>query len=248
MELAPWRGTRLVRIRSIHHAHHGCMIPTPTDRRPGSTRSRATSPAPGNFPVIVRPPGLPHASSPQEVREPEHHHLPAWVRRAFGQARPILADQLSALNGAARAELEHGIDDITSRISEGKFSQAFNYPQLIAHGQELYQRQRHEQADAARVQRTLDSARRHAGDALREGAPQLTPDLSTRLNKALRAAGDLETIKTIEAEVRHALDSARSGEERRRDREISRTRSRIQKTATPSGPSEDWQDVLRRLQ
>src|SRR5437588_10242877 len=97
MELAPWRGTRLVRIRSIHHAHRGCMISTPTDRRPGSTRSRATSPAPGNFPVIVRPPGLPHASSPQEVREPEHHPLQAWVRRAFGLARPTLDYEVGAV-------------------------------------------------------------------------------------------------------------------------------------------------------
>ena len=224
------------------------MISTPTERGRRNTRPRAASAAPGSFPSIIRPAGLPHAATPVNVREPEHHHLPAWVRRAFGQARPILADQLSVLHGNARGELELGIDDITSRISEGKFSHAFNYPQLIAHGQELYERQRQEQAEAGRAQRVLESARRHASDALRDGATQLTPEVSTRLTKALRAAGDLETIKTVETEVRQALDSARSGEERRRDREISRTKNRIQKTATPSGPAEDWQDVLRRLQ
>jgi len=224
------------------------MISTPTDRRPGSTRSRATSPAPGNFPVIVRPPGLPHASSPQEVREPEHHHLPAWVRRAFGQARPILADQLDALTGDARTQFERGIGDITSRINEGKFSQAFNYPQLILHGQELYRQQRREQAEAARAQRSLESARRRVQEALRDGAGRLTPEISARLNKSLRAADGVESVKAVEADVRQALDAAHGVEERRRDREISRTKSRIQKTATSSEPAEDWQDVLRRLQ
>jgi hypothetical protein len=235
-------------MRSNPHAHDGCMISTPTDRSRRSTRPRATSPAPGNFPAIVRPPGLPRATSPQEVREPEHHHLPAWVRRAFGQARPILADQLSALTGDARTQLERGIDDVTSRINEGKFSQAFNYPQLISRGEELYRQQRREQAEAARIKRSLEASRRQAQDALRDGTGRLTPEVSARLSKALRAAEDVEAIKTIEADVRQALDSARSVEERRREREISRTKSRIQKTATTSGPAEDWQDVLRRLQ
>jgi len=224
------------------------MISTPTERKRRSAGPRATAAAPANFPAIIRPPGLPRATSPQDVREPEHHHLPAWVRRAFGQARPILADQLSALTGDARAQLERGIDDVTSRINEGKFSQAFNYPQLISHGEELYRLQRREQAEAARVQRSVESSRRHAQDALRDGAGRLTPEVSARLNKALRAAVDVEAIKAIEADMRQALDSARGVEERRREREISRTKTRIQKTAATSEPAEDWQDVLRRLQ
>ena len=176
------------------------------------------------------------------MREPEHHHLPAWVRRAFGQARPILADQLDALTGDARTQFERGIDDITSR------SQAFNYPQLILHGQELYRQQRREQAEAARAQRSLESARRRVQEALRDGAGRLTPEISARLNKSLRAADGVESVKAVEADVRQALDAAHGVEERRRDREISRTKSRIQKTATSSEPAEDWQDVLRRLQ
>lgn len=224
------------------------MISTPTDQRRRSTRPRPTAAPPNGFPVIVRPAGLPHAATQPAVREPEHHHLPAWVRRTFAQARPILADQLGVLRPDARAELERGIDDITARIGEGKFSQAFNYPQLIQHGQELYQQQRREDAEIARAQKVVDAARRHAGEMLRDGAPHLTAEVAARLNKAVRAADDGDAVKAVEAEIRHALEAARAVAERRRDREISRTKSRIQKTSAPAGPAEDWQDVLRRLQ
>jgi hypothetical protein len=224
------------------------MISTPTDRRRRSTRPRPSTASPNGFPVIVRPAGLPRAATQIAVREPEHHHLPSWVRRTFAQARPILADQLGVLKPDARAQLERGIDDITARISEGKFSQAFNYPQLIQHGQELYLHQRREDAELERAQKMTDVARRHAGEMLRDGAPHLAADAATRLNKALRAADDVDAVKAVEAEIRHALEAARAVAERRRDREISRTKSRIQKTAAPAGPAEDWQDVLRRLQ
>jgi hypothetical protein len=44
--------------------------------------------------------------------------------------------------------------------------------------------------------------------------------------------------------------TSRGNEERRRDREIDRTRSRIRKTlprAAATEPAETWQDVLRRF-
>ena len=228
------------------------MISSPTDRRRPSGRGRPQPDVQPNFPAIVRPHGLAHAAAPLTVAEPQHHHLPAWVRRAYGQARPILGDQLAALGGEQREQLERSIDELTARISEGKFSQAFNYPQLIAHGQELVEQQRQLNAETMRAQRALDAARRRAGDALKDAAGRVPADTFSRFNKALRSAGDVDSIKAVEAEIRQALDSARGVEERRRDREITRTRSRIQKStprvAAATEPAEDWQDVLRRLQ
>ena len=228
------------------------MISTPTDRRRPPGRAKPRTDVQPNFPTITRPVGLQRAATPPAVVEPQHHHLPAWVRRAYGQARPILADQLAALSGESREQFERSIDDFTARISEGKFSQAFNYSQLIAHGQQLVEEQRRENAEVARAQRAVETARRHASDALRDASTRLSGDAAARLNKALKAAAGVDAIKEVEAEVRQAIDSARGIEERRREREISRTKTRIQKTtpraASASGQTEDWQDVLRRLQ
>ncbi len=53
------------------------------------------------------------------------------------------------------------------------------------------------------------------------------------------------------AEVEQSVAAARNNEERRRDREIDRTRSRIRKTlpraVATAEPAETWQDVLRRF-
>ena len=108
------------------------------------TRARGQQQAPLTtaFPAIVRPVGAPRATTPAPVAEPSHHHLPAWVKRAYAQARPILADLLGSLEGAPRDELQGALDDITERINAGKFSQAFQYPQLISTGMELYTQQR----------------------------------------------------------------------------------------------------------
>jgi len=228
------------------------MISTPTDRRRPSGRAKPRTEVQPSFPTITRPVGLQRAATPPAVAEPQHHHLPAWVRRAYGQARPILSDQLAALSGESREQFERSIDDFTARISEGKFSQAFNYSQLIAHGQELVEQERRENAEAARAQRVVETARRHASDALRDASTRLSTDAAARLSKALKSASDVDSIKEVETEVRQAVDAARGVEERRREREISRTRSRIQKTtpraASSPGQPEDWQDVLRRLQ
>ena len=228
------------------------MISTPTDRRRPSGRAKPRADVQPSFPTITRPVGLPRAATPPAVAEPQHHHLPAWVRRAYGQARPILGDQLAALNGESRDRFERSIEEFTARINEGKFSQAFNYSQLITHGQELVEQQRRDNAETARAHRAVESARRHASDALRDASSRISTDSAARLTKALRSATEVDAIKDVETEVRQAVDAARGVEERRREREISRTRSRIQKTTPRTGaasePAQDWQDVLRRLQ
>jgi hypothetical protein len=228
------------------------VVTTPTNTKPRPARPRPRPEVPPNFPAIVRPDGLARAAGAVDVPEPQHHHLPAWVRRAYGQARPILNDQLGALGGDARERYESDIADLTAAISSGKFSQAFNYPQLIARGQELLERQLRDNAEAARAQRALDSERRKVGEQLRDAAGRIAPDVSARLGKALRSAPDAAAIAAIGTEAEQATESARSGEEKRREREISRTRTRIQrsvpKSATAAEPAEDWQDVLRRLQ
>lgn len=207
---------------------------------------------PPGFPAIVRPQGLIRPANPGNVAEPEHHHLPAWVRRAFGQARPILADELGNLSGDARGRLEDAISELTAVISAGKFSQAFRYPELIALGDKLLAEQRRDQAEAARAQRVIDAARKRVSDQLRDAATQLPQEIWSRLSKALRAAGDVESINGVGEEVTASLSSARTVQERRREREIHRTRTRIQRSTPRSQastpPAEDWQDVLRRLQ
>ncbi|MBV9100769.1 MAG: hypothetical protein JOZ46_03910 [Candidatus Dormibacteraeota bacterium] len=186
------------------------------------------------------------------VAEPEHHHLPAWVRRAFGLARPILADELGSLSGDARGKLEDAIAELNSVISSGKFSQAFRYADLIALGERLLADQRREQAETARVQRTLEAARKRVNDQLRDAATQVPQETWSRLSKSLRSATDLEGISAVGEEVTASLSSARSVQERRREREIHRTRTRIQRSTprsqTSAPPAEDWVEVLRRLQ
>ena len=204
------------------------------------------------FPAIVRPSGVPHAPTPAPIPEPEHHHLPAWVRRAYAKAGPILADLAGSLEGDARERYMASINELTERISAGKFSQAFQYPQLIESGLALYDGQRQQREAAERARKALDGARRSVGETLRDAGPRLSSEASARLNKALRAASDQAAIDAVAAEARGAMDSAKALEERRREREISRTRTRIARTtpknAAAADGSETWQDVLRRLQ
>jgi hypothetical protein len=208
------------------------------------TRARSPQQAPLTtaFPAIVRPVGAPRATTPAPVAEPSHHHLPAWVKRAYAQARPILADLLGSLEGTPRDDFQRAIDDITERINAGKFSQAFQYPQLIATGMELYTQQRSSNAERARAAHALDLLRRKGSDMLRDAGPQLAPDATSRLSRALRGATTAEEIAEVETEVRQAVE-----------REITKTRTKIQRAAPraqarPVETTETWQDVLRRLQ
>jgi hypothetical protein len=186
------------------------------------------------------------------VPMPEHHHLPGWVRRAHAKARPELSELLGSLQGPARAEFVARLDELTATISSGKFSMAWQYPEVIASGRTLQERQRSELAEQAKASRHLEGARRRAGDRLRDAAELLTADAASRLQRALRTATDAETIAGVEAEAARALSTARSAHNKRRDREIERTRARIHRTLPRAAleaesPTETWQDVLRRF-
>ncbi len=228
------------------HAYRFCVITRPA--RP--SRPHGPAPMPPGLPAMVRPEGLQRAAVPGAVPEPQHHHLPAWVRRAHSQARPILADMLGVLSGDRRDRLATALDEVTAEISAGRFSQAFRYADLIAEGERLVAEQRIESEAAERAQRVIETARRRVADRLRDAATILSPDVSSRLGKALRSAADEEAIAAVEREVSVALETARTQHDRRREREISKTRTRIERAVPRSGGgmAEDWQDVLRRLQ
>ena len=208
-------------------------------------------PVPAQLPRIVRPQGLPHATRPIEPPAPDHHHLPGWVRRVHGQARPIIADLLGNLSGESQDRFQASVDSMIGGMSGGKFSLAWQYPKLISDGMELFENHRRENAEHFRVQRALEQRRVKANTALRENGSRLAPDVLARLNRALRSAAGPDEIDAVTAEVEQSVAAARNNEERRRDREIDRTRSRIRKTlpraAGTAEPTETWQDVLRRF-
>jgi hypothetical protein len=183
---------------------------------------------------------------------PEHHHLPGWVRRAHAKARPELAELLGSLQGPARAQFLAKLEELVATISSGKFSQAWQYPEVIAEGRAMQEKQRADQVELAKATRHLEGARRRAGDRLRDAAELLAPDAASRLQRALRSATDEEAIAAVEAEATRALGTARSAHNKRRDREIERTRARIHRTlpraaVEAESPTETWQDVLRRF-
>lgn len=206
---------------------------------------------PSQLPRIVRPQSLPHAARPIEPPAPEHHHLPGWVRRVHGQARPILADLLGNLDGDSRDRFQSSVDALIGGMSAGRFSLAWQYPKLINDGMSMFEAHRRENAELFKAQRALDQRRKKAGDSLREAGARLAPDALARLNRTLRSASTAEDIDAVVTEVGQSVAAARSNEERRRDREIDRTRTRIRKTLpraiAATEPNETWQDVLRRF-
>lgn len=212
------------------------------------TSPRVNLPQP---PRIVRPQGLPRASKPADIPAPDHHHLPGWVKRVYGQARPILADLVGGLDGDTRADFMNRIDVLTAGISAGKFSLAWNYPRLIDEGAAIFDKFRQENAELFRQRRNIENARRKASDLLRDAAGRLSGEANSRFVRDLRGATDLESIAAIESEVQAAVSQARSADDKRRDREIDRTRQRILKAVPRSAaavePQESWQDVLRRF-
>ncbi|MGH7722548.1 MAG: hypothetical protein ACRENL_06905 [Candidatus Dormibacteria bacterium] len=213
-------------------------------------RAPAGGPAPAQLPRIVRPQGLPHASQPVEPPAPEHHHLPAWVRRLHGQARPIVADLLGSLSGQSLDRYRSSVESLIAGISAGKFSLAWQYPKLIGDGMEMFEADRRQNAEQLRLRRALEQRRRKAADSLRDAGGRLAPDVVARLTRSLRSAATGEEVDAVAAEVAQSMAAARNHEERRRDREIDRTRSRIRRTqsrAAVAEPTETWQDVLRRF-
>jgi hypothetical protein len=142
------------------------------------------------------------------------------------------------------------VDALIGGMSGGRFSLAWQYPKLIADGMELFESHRRENAEHFKAQRVLDQRRKKAGDSLREAGARLAPEALARLHRTLRSATTAEEIDGVLTEVEQSVAVARTNEEKRRDREIDRTRSRIRKTlprAVATEPTETWQDVLRRF-
>jgi hypothetical protein len=205
---------------------------------------RTTAQRLGNFPRAERPAAIP---------APEHHHLPGWVRRDFARARPPLSNILALLEGDAHEHFNRRIVELNEGISSGKFSLAWQYPDLVDEGRALYEKQRRENAEGARVSRQLDGVRRRIQDRLRDAAESLPADVAARLSRQLRTASSQEELNAVTAELDGVVNVARSSAEKRREREIERTRERIRRTAAAAGAvaaepqAETWQDVLRRF-
>jgi len=184
------------------------------------------------------------------VPAPEHRHLPGWVRRAHAQARPVLADLLGLLQGPPRARFAEQVKELNDAISAGKFSLAWQYPQLIAEGHRQFEGQRKEHVERSAEVRALEAARQRAADQLRD-AGSLPPEVTARLNRSLRSASDPAAVRAVEAEIREAAIGSRTIQEKRRDRQIEKTRERLKRSlpraASIAAPAESWQEVLRRF-
>ena len=223
-----------------------------SNSRPLRPAHRLPDASPGpRLPGIHRPDGLVAAARPGDVPQPQHLHLPAWLRRAHGQARPILADLIGNLSGEPRQQYSAHVAELVEGMSSGKFSLAWQYPSLIDEGWVLVGRQRAEAEDEAKRRRGLESSRRRVADQLRDAGARLPSETATRLNRTLRSAAGPDAIKEVASELDHAVAAVRTLEERRRDKEIDRTRERLRRSlpraADAEGPAETWQDSLRRI-
>src|SRR5258708_35867000 len=116
-----------------------------------TTTGRASVPPPR----IVRPAGIAKASKPIELPDPEHSHLPGWVRRVLGQAAPVLGDLLSELKGPARVQLMLEVTVLGKQVSSGKFSQAWHYQTVIDRGAKLLCQQRRVQLHVLRFRQSV---------------------------------------------------------------------------------------------
>ena len=115
-------------------------------------------------------------------------------------------------------------------MSAGKFSLAWQYPRLIDDGWALLDSQRQDAEEEARRRRGLESARRRVADQLRDAGTRLAPETANRLHKTLRSADGVDAIKGVATEVDQAVAAVRTLEERRRDREIDKTRERLRRS------------------
>lgn len=164
----------------------------------------------------------------------------------------MLADLLGGLTGEPLVQFQASLDSLLAGISDGRFSLAWQYPRVIEEGAELLAEQRRAGAEAARAQRALEGRRKRAADGLRDSAGRLPPEAMARLNRSLRAAATADEIDAVAVEIEQSVSAARNTEDRRRDREIDRTRSKIRRAVprgngSESSNDESWQDVLRRF-
>lgn len=182
---------------------------------------------------------------------PTHHHLPNWVRRAHGQVAQRVSEIMGGLHGTAREQLSARIEAMTSEISSGKFSVAWQYPDLLAYAEKLSQEQRAEDNAAYAARRSIDVVRKRAEAQLRAASAGMPADVASRLGRELGSATDVDGIRAVETQIAEAARSVASVAERKRTREIEKTKSRLARAiATKSGDStgqESWQDVLRRF-
>ncbi len=223
------------------------IVPAPTRSVTPDATARGASPRVD----IVRPAGLPRAVVPGTVPAPEHHHLPSWVRRTYGLAKPVLSDLLAALDVDSAQQLQEELTALTAQISSGKFSVAWRYPDVISRWGAVFQSQRQSTVEADRANRATEMIRHRLLESLRVEGGKTAPDVVSRLTKAVQSAGSTEALQAVEREVKMTLRSARTIEAKRREREIDRTKAQIQRTArtasTPAAAGESWQDVLRRF-
>ena len=213
-------------------------------------RRRAPSIA-GKLPRIIRPRDLPRASRPVDVPQPEHPHLPGWVRKIHAEAAPIFGDLLAQLEGEDKTQLEERISATVAQINTGKFSNAWHYPTLIDQGFAAWARERNQKFESERARRELDGKRKRLTAAVRDPLSKLSTETASKLARAVTSAREPEAMETAEIEVNRAIEAAQSADSRRREREISKTRERISRSAPKSKSAEpeteSWQDVLKRL-
>jgi hypothetical protein len=224
------------------------------DRHVGEPARRRAPSLAGKLPRIIRPRDLPRASRPVDVPQPEHSHLPGWVRKVHAEAAPIFGDMLAQLEGEDKTKLEERINATVAQISAGKFSNAWHYPTLIEQGFAAWARERNQKFESERTRRDMDGKRKRLTAAVRDPLSKLSTETASKLARAVTSARDPEALEAAELEVNRAVDAAQSADTRRRDREISKTRDRISRSAPKSRSSkssepetESWQDVLRRL-
>jgi hypothetical protein len=214
------------------------------------TRRRAPSIA-GKLPRIIRPRDLPQAPRPADVPQPEHAHLPGWVRKVHADAAPIFGDLLAQLEGEDKTKLEERITATIAQINAGKFSNAWHYPTLIEQGFASWARERNQKFESDRARRDMDGKRKQLTAAVRDPLSKLSTVTASKLARELASAREPEAMEAVELEVNRAIESAQSADNRRREREISKTRDRITRTAPKSKSKpeqpESWQDVLKRL-
>jgi hypothetical protein len=187
------------------------------------------------------------------VPQPEHPHLPGWVRKIHAEAEPIFGDLLAQLDGEDKTALEGHIAATVAQINAGKFSNAWHYPTLIEQGFASWARERNQKFESERARRDMDGKRKRLTVAVRDPLSKLSTETASKLSRALTSARDPEALTAAELEVNRAIESAQSADNKRREREISRTREKISRSApkskskAPAEVQESWQDVLKRL-
>lgn len=201
---------------------------------------------------VPRPRPMGRSGFANNVPLPAHKHLPNWVRRAHGQIAPQLGEIMASLHGEPRELIDTKLREMTEQISAGKFSIAWQYPQLLEMAQQLGDRQKTEDASEYASRRGVDMVRRRAEVQLRTIGGGLSPDVLSRLERELRGASDMEGLMSVESQIQELSHSVQTVAQKKRSREIEKTKTRLAKSlplnySAVNEPQESWQDVLRRF-